>query len=88
MVIPQGPLGECNPNEKQRPPLLIAQLMDHGWGTSPRFPYLGSGWTDCAEIWYVVRDPLAWRFTEADDVVHLHFALYTGSGISTRAHVQ
>ena len=25
--------------------------------------YLGNGWTDCAEIWCVVRDYLARRFT-------------------------
>ena len=30
------------------------------------FPYLGNGWTDCDEIWCVVRDPLAKRFTEVD----------------------
>ena len=23
------------------------------------FPYLGNGWTDCAEVWCVARDPLA-----------------------------
>ena len=23
------------------------------------FLYLGNGWTDCAEIWCVIRDPLA-----------------------------
>ena len=26
------------------------------------FPYLRNGWTDCAEIWCVVCDPLAKRF--------------------------
>ena len=34
--------------------------------------YLVNGWTDCAEILYVVRDPLAKRFTEIDDGVQLH----------------
>ena len=29
------------------------------------FPYLWNGWTDRAEIWCVVRDPLVRRFTEA-----------------------
>ena len=29
---------------------------------TPLFWYLGNGWTDCAEICYVVRDPLARRF--------------------------
>ena len=42
--------------------------MGHGWGASarapcaradvPPFSYLGNGWMDCAEIWFVVRDPL------------------------------
>ena len=27
------------------------------------FPYLGNGWADCAEIWYVVRNHLARQFT-------------------------
>ena len=31
----------------------------------PTFPHLGNSQTDCAKIWYVVRDPLAGRFTEA-----------------------
>ena len=38
----------------------------------PPFPYLGNGWTDCAEIWCVVRDPLAMRFTLLRGGVHLH----------------
>ena len=49
----------------------------HGWGTSaracvrtcgcaPPFPYLGNGWTDFAEIWFGVRDPLAWRLTKVN----------------------
>ena len=29
----------------------------------PSIPYLGKGWTDCAEIWCVVRGQLAMRFT-------------------------
>ena len=36
------------------------------------FPYLVNGWTDCAEIWYLVRDPLAMRFTEVDYGVQMH----------------
>ena len=28
------------------------------------FPYLGSGLTDCAEIWCIAREPLARRFTK------------------------
>ena len=40
------------------------------------FPYLGSGWRDCGEIWCVVRDSLARRLQK-----------YT-VGTSVRAHVQ
>ena len=29
------------------------------------FPYLGNGWTDCADILYVVRDQLAGQLTQA-----------------------
>ena len=36
------------------------------------FPYLGSGSTDCAEIWCVVRDPLAKRFAQVKSGVDLH----------------
>ena len=35
-------------------------------------PQFGNGWTDCAEIWYVVRKPLARHLTEVDDGVQLH----------------
>ena len=38
----------------------------------PPFPYLGNGWTDCAEIWVVVRDSLAWRFTKVNAGVEVH----------------
>ena len=58
----------------------ITQVM--GWGTSASAPYacadvstfsyIGNGWTDCAEIWLVVRDPLAWRFTKVDGGVQVH----------------
>ena len=48
------------------------------------FSYLGNGWTDCAEIWCVVRDPLARRFTEVYAGVHRARAdvplLYLGIG--------
>ena len=37
-----------------------------------RFPYLGKGQTDCAEIWYMVKDQLARQFTQTKDGVHLH----------------
>ena len=36
------------------------------------FPYLVNGWTDCAEIWYVVRGPLARRLTKIYGGAHLH----------------
>ena len=29
------------------------------------FSYLGNGWTDCVETWYLVRVPLARRFTKS-----------------------
>ena len=38
----------------------------------PPFPHLGNGWTDCAEIWFVVKDPLAWRFTEVNGGEQVH----------------
>ena len=52
-----------------------------GVGTSARahvrtcrcapFPYLGNGWTDCAEFWFVVGDPLACRFTKVNGGVQV-----------------
>ena len=38
----------------------------------PPFPYLGNGWTDCAEIWCVVRDPLARLFAKVNGGAQLH----------------
>ena len=38
----------------------------------PSFPHLANGWMDCTEIWQVVRDPLARRFTEVADGVRLY----------------
>ena len=38
----------------------------------PPFPYLGNNWMNCAEIWYVVSDPLARVFTQAKDGTQLH----------------
>ena len=38
----------------------------------PPFPHLGNGWTDCADIWFVVRDPLAWCFTKVNGEVQVH----------------
>ena len=35
-------------------------------------PYLGNGWTDCAEILYVVRDQFARQLTQISGGVHLH----------------
>ena len=42
------------------------------------FPYLGNGWTDCAEMWFVVRDPLVWRFIKVNGG--------TGAGAHVRTH--
>ena len=39
---------------------------------APPFPYLGSGWTDCAEVWFVVRGPLDWRFTTVNGGVQVY----------------
>ena len=38
----------------------------------PPFPYLGNGWTDCAEIWCVARDPLARLFAKVHGGAQLH----------------
>ena len=38
----------------------------------PNVLYLLNGWTDCAEIWCMVRDELAMRFTPLMGRVHLH----------------
>ena len=38
----------------------------------PGVTYLGNSWTDCAEIWCVVRDQFAMRFTLLRGGVHLH----------------
>ena len=38
----------------------------------PPFPYVGNGWTDCAEIWYVVKNTLPYRFTEINGGVKVH----------------
>ena len=49
-------------NPGHLPPLSLTRIP---------FTYLGKGWTYCAEIWCVVRDPIAMRFTETKSVVHL-----------------
>ena len=36
------------------------------------FPYLGNGRTDCAEIWYVVTDPLARLFAQVNGGAQLY----------------
>ena len=41
----------------------MVDLHVHNCAPAP-FPYLGNGWTDCAEIYCVVRDPSARRFTK------------------------
>ena len=45
------------------------------------FPYLGNGWTDCAEMWCVVRDPLARCFTKVWGGVHLHVLTCACAGV-------
>ena len=30
------------------------------------FPYLGNGWTDGAEIWFMVRNQLAWHLKKVN----------------------
>ena len=47
------------------------------------FSHLGKGWTDCVEIWYVVRGPLAKHFTKAD-VMYVRTYL----GTAARVHVR
>ena len=59
-------------------PLAMSFTPLRGGGASARahvrtaFLYLGNGWTDCAEIWYVVRDQLARQLTQTKDGIHLH----------------
>ena len=56
----------------------------------PGVSYLGNGWTDCAEIWCVVRDQLAMRFTLPRGGVHLHVRtpfLYLENGWTDRAEI-
>ena len=37
------------------------------------FPYLGNGWTDFAEVWYVVRGQLAMQLTqESNSLLLVH----------------
>ena len=46
------------------------------------FSHRRNCWTDYAEIWRVVRDPLARRFTEVNDRAHVHVRapfLYLGN---------
>ena len=49
-------------------------LGTYAWARAdvPAFPYLGSSQTDCAEIWYVVREPMAGCFTKFYVGVQLH----------------
>ena len=53
-------------------------IHSEGWGTAKRvsvsthFWYLGNDWTNCAELWRVVRDPLARRLTDVNGVVLVH----------------
>ena len=38
----------------------------------PPFQHLGNGWTDCAEILCMVRDPLARLFAKVHGATQLH----------------
>ena len=38
----------------------------------PPFPHLGNGWTDCAEVWYVLSNPLARLFQQVKGESQLH----------------
>ena len=42
----------------------------------PSVSYLGNGWTDCAEVWYTVRDQLGRQFTQTKVVMHLYVRAY------------
>ena len=50
------------------------------------FSYPGNGGTDCAQIWFVVREPLAWSFTKKNGGTGAHVQLrppplpYLGNG--------
>ena len=50
------------------------------------FSYLGNGWTDSADIRYVVRNPLAKHFTKVD-VRYVHVQLYR-EVTAAREHVR
>ena len=45
-------------------------MAGHRCTCSPHFPYLGNGCTDCAEIWCVLRGPLAMHFTQNGGYLH------------------
>ena len=38
--------------------------VGHSCTCAPFFSYLGNGWTECAASWWVLRGPLALRFTK------------------------
>ena len=49
--------------ETDCPGLLQKARVRHGCTCTPSFSFLGNGGTDCAELRYLVKDPLARRFT-------------------------
>ena len=51
-----------------------------------RFLYLGSDWTDYAEIWYVAMGPLGKRFTKVD-VKYVRTCSCIRRGTAARVHV-
>ena len=46
-------------------------------------PYIGHGWTDYVEIWYVVKDQLAKQFTQTKDGVYLHLCMCARADVPT-----
>ena len=43
----------------------------------PRFPYIGNGWRDCPDIWFVIIDPLAYHFTKGNGGIQVHVCTCT-----------
>ena len=48
------------------------------------FSHLWKGWTECADIWCVVINKLAPRFTKVEGGVRLHVCLFRISGTAGR----
>ena len=50
----------------------VAYICTSAPADVPPFSYIGNVWTDCAEIRFVFRDLLAWRFTKVSGGVQVH----------------